>query len=197
MKKKLHLYTRFERLWHWVQAALIFMLAVTGFEIHGTFILFGFEKAHNIHIFSAWSLLILTVFAIFWHLTTGEWKQYIPSFLNIVPVARYYLQGIVRGERHPFAKTRQKKLNPLQKLAYFTLKAFLLPLSLLSGLLYLFPDQANAFLHVSLGSIAVTHTAGAFALVSFFIVHTYLTTTGGTLLSYIKAMITGWEETEH
>ncbi len=196
MQKKLQLYTRFERLWHWVQAALIIVLALTGFELHGTFELFGFEKAHTIHMYSAWPLLVLTAFAIFWHITTGEWKQYIPSSRNILPVALYYIRGIFRGERHPFSKTRQKKLNPLQALAYFTLKTVLLPVSLVSGVLYLFPDRAEAFLNIPLGLTAVTHTAGAFALVSFFIVHTYLTTTGGTLLTYIKAMITGWEETD-
>ncbi len=196
MKKRLYLYARFERLWHWVQAALIFVLAVTGFEIHSTFTLLGFEKAHNIHILSAWSLLVLTAFAVFWHVTTGEWKQYIPSFQNIIPVVLYYLKGIFRGERHPFVKTRQKKLNPLQGLAYFMLKAVLFPVSLFSGLLYLFPDQAETFFLIPLKTTALIHTAGAFALLSFSIVHTYLTTTGGTLFSYIKAMIIGWEETE-
>jgi len=33
-------------------------------------------------------------------------------------------------------------------------------------------------------------------VLAFLIVHTYLTTTGGTLLSYTMAMITGWEEVE-
>lgn len=195
MREKIHLYTRFERLWHWVQAGLIFLLALSGFEIHDTFHLLGFQQAHTLHVTCAWSLLLLTVFAVFWHLTTGEWKQYIPSAGNLVPVALYYLRGIFTGARHPFVKTRQKKLNPLQATAYFTLKAVLLPVCLISGVLYLFPEQAQALLNVSLPQTALVHTAGAFALLWFSIVHTYLTTTGGTLLAYIRAMITGWEET--
>jgi len=44
-KKKIYLYTRFERFWHWVQSLLIFLLLLTGFEVHGSFSLFGFQKA--------------------------------------------------------------------------------------------------------------------------------------------------------
>ncbi len=39
--KKIYLYTRFERFWHWFQALLIMLLLVTGFELHGTYGLLG------------------------------------------------------------------------------------------------------------------------------------------------------------
>ena len=45
-----------------------------------------------------------------------------------------------------------------------------------------------------LRSIAVVHTAGAFLLVAFVVAHVYLITTGRTLTSNLKAMITGDEE---
>jgi hypothetical protein len=32
---------------------------------------------------AAWVLIVLWLFAIFWHITTGEWRQYIP---NLVPL---------------------------------------------------------------------------------------------------------------
>jgi Ni,Fe-hydrogenase I cytochrome b subunit len=47
---KVYLYTRYERFWHWLQAAIIIFLMITGFEIHGTYTLMGYEtavKAHN------------------------------------------------------------------------------------------------------------------------------------------------------
>jgi hypothetical protein len=46
---------------------------------------------------------------------------------------------------------------------------------------------------LSLEWVAFFHTAGAFMILAFFIVHVYLTTTGHTVTSHIKAMITGWE----
>jgi thiosulfate reductase cytochrome b subunit len=42
--------------------------------------------------------------------------------------------------------------------------------------------------------VALAHTAGAFMMLVFFIVHVYLTTTGHSPFAHIKTMITGWEE---
>ena len=39
--KKIYIYQRFERFWHWSQAILIIFLALTGFEVHGTFHILG------------------------------------------------------------------------------------------------------------------------------------------------------------
>lgn len=44
--------------------------------------------------------------------------------------------------------------------------------------------------------MAAGHTIGAFLMLAFFASHLYLVTTGPTLAAQIKAMITGWEETE-
>ncbi len=48
----------------------------------------------------------------------------------------------------------------------------------------------------SLQTIAVLHTAGAFFLAAFLIVHLYLITTGRSPASNLRAMITGWEDLE-
>ena len=42
--------------------------------------------------------------------------------------------------------------------------------------------------------VALVHTAGAFAILSFIVVHVYMITTGHTLFAHTRAMITGWEE---
>ena len=73
--KKVYIYKGYERFWHWTQALLILFLAITGFEIHGSFSLFGFEQAVNLHNKAAWALIILIIFTIFWHFTTGELRQ--------------------------------------------------------------------------------------------------------------------------
>ena len=56
------------------------------------------------------------------------------------------------------------------------------------------PWAASAGL--SLGTIALVHTAAAFMMLAFLIGHLYLSTTGHTPLAHIKAMITGWEDVE-
>ncbi len=199
--KRTYVYRSFERFWHWTQAALILFLAVTGFEIHGSLRFFGFEHAVHYHAFAAWSFLVLIVFAIFWHFTTGEWRQYVPTWKNLRAQADYYVFGIFRNAPHPTKKTVLSKLNPLQKLTYAGLKLLVIPVVVVSGLLYMFyryPQRYEVLgLNVrGLGTIAVLHTAGAFLLVTFLVAHLYLMTTGHTVTSNLKAMITGYEDLE-
>ena len=199
--KQVYIYKGFERFWHWTQAVLIIFLAITGFEVHGSVNIFGFEEAARFHRHASWLLVALIVFAIFWHLVTGEWKQYIPTLNNLKEQIRYYSVGMFKGEKHPVKKTGLSKLNPLQRLVYLGFKLFLVPLTIISGILYMFHktiDQNNIVVikEISLGSIAFWHTLGAFLLMVFLVIHVYMTTTGKTPTSNIRAMITGYEELE-
>ncbi|WP_320172521.1 cytochrome b/b6 domain-containing protein [Maridesulfovibrio sp.] len=194
--KKIYLYSRFERFWHWTQAALIILLMITGLEVHGVYELFGFERAVDLHNTLGISWLVLFVFIIFWLLTTGEWKQYVPTSRKLFEVARYYASGIFKGEEHPVRKSQDAKHNPLQRLVYLGLSAVLLPLQMVTGLLYwTYNDWAAYGLgFLSLQTVAVIHTACAYALLAFLIVHIYMTTTGHSVTAHIAAMFSGWEE---
>jgi thiosulfate reductase cytochrome b subunit len=197
--KKEYVYRRFERFWHWLQAALIIFLGVTGFEIHGSIRFFGYDQAVRYHNIASISLLVLIAFAIFWHFTTGEWKQYLPTRKNLRAQLEYYVLGIFRNAPHPTKKTVLSKLNPLQKLVYAGLKVLVIPVMVLTGLLYMFYRYPQRYEVLSLNIdglqvIATLHTIGAFLLVAFFIAHLYLITTGRTVTSNLKAMITGYEE---
>jgi thiosulfate reductase cytochrome b subunit len=199
--RKEYVYKRFERFWHWMQTALIMFLALTGFEIHGSIHFFGFAQAVRFHAIAANSFLVLIAFAIFWHITTGEWRQYIPTFHNLHAQIRYYVTGIFRNAPHPVRKTVLTKLNPLQKLVYAGLKVLVIPVMVVSGLLYEFYryPQRQEIDSINIGGlevVAVIHTAGAFLMLSFVVAHLYLLTTGRTVTSNLKAMITGYEELE-
>ncbi len=197
--ERIYIYKRYERFWHWSQALLIITMMITGFEVHGSYHLLGFEKAVALHSQAAWVLLTLWAFTIFWQFTTGEWRQYQPSLKNVLAMARYYTYGIFRGEHHPFHKTASQKHNPLQRLTYLALLAVISPLIWGSGLLYLFYGswaELGLDRYLSLEWVAVAHTLGAFLITAFFFIHVYLTTTGHTVFAHIKAMITGWEEVE-
>lgn len=199
--KKVFIYKSFERFWHWTQAILIFFLMLSGFEIHGSISFFGFENAVTYHNVAAWAFMILIVFAIFWHFTTGEWKQYIPTFKSLKAQLDFYLFGIFRNAPHPTKKTVLSKLNPLQRLTYFGLKIMVIPIMVVSGIFYMlyrYPQKEGIMaLNIeSLEIIAVLHTIGAFLLVTFVIVHLYLITTGNKVLTNLQAMLTGYEELE-
>ena len=199
---KIYIYKAFERFWHWSQAALIIFLAITGFEVHGSFHLFGYESSVIFHRYASYALIVLIIFAIFWHFTTGEWKQYIPTTKKLKEQIRFYSFGMFKGESHPTKRSELSKLNPLQRLIYLGFKLVLIPLTILSGILYMFHKTIDkndivVISDISLSSIASWHTLGGFLLMAFLIVHVYMTTTGTTLTSNIKSMITGFEEEEH
>ena len=201
MKTQIYIYKSFERFWHWTQAFLILFLALTGFEIHGLINFFGYQNAAAYHNIAAYAFIILIVFAIFWHFTTGEWRQYLPTLTNLKAQLSFYLFGIFKNAPHPTKKTVLSKLNPLQRLVYLGLKVLVLPVMVISGLLYMFYryPQGNSVEPLNIHSIegiALLHTAGAFLLIAFIIVHVYLITTGTTITSNLKAMITGYEEIE-
>jgi thiosulfate reductase cytochrome b subunit len=196
---KIYVFKRFERLWHWSQAGLIMFLMLTAFDIHGTYAIFGFAKAVHHHIVAAWALVGLWVLAIFWHLTTGEWKQYIPTLHKVDAMFKYYLTGIFTDAPHPFKTTKLKKHNPLQRLAYLGILLFVSPTIWFSGWFYMFYGNWHSWgwdKYLSLEWVAFFHTAAAFMMLVFLIAHVYLTTAGHTPTAHIKAMITGWEEVE-
>jgi len=196
--RRVMVYTRFERFWHWVQMALIFVLLITGFRIHGFYQLFDFETAVTLHTGVALVLMLLWIFAIFWHLTTGTWKHYVPTTKGLWRVAQFYAFGIFKGEKHPYRKAYWRKHNPLQAMTYLALKLVLFPLIWISGIAYLlyflwsnFADSAEI-----LYGVALIHTAAAFATLAFIIVHIYLFTTGHSFVEHVKPMVTGFDDVE-
>lgn len=198
--KKVYIYKGFERFWHWTQVLLIFFLVFTGFEVHSSFTFFGYENAVVFHRYAAYAFIVLITFAIFWHFTTGEWKQYIPTTKFLKDQINYYLLGIFKNAPHPTKKTVLSKLNPLQRLTYLGLKLIVIPVMVLSGLFYMYYrySQSNGSVGSmnldNLEGVASLHIIGAYALIAFVVVHIYLTTTGHSIFSNLKAMMTGFEE---
>jgi thiosulfate reductase cytochrome b subunit len=191
-------YSRFERFWHWSQMLLIFTLLFTGFALHGVHNLIDFKNAVVVHTGAALILMLLWIFAIFWHLTTGTWRHYVPTSNGLWRVIRFYAYGIFKGEHHPYRKAFWRKHNPLQALAYLSLKLFLFPLIWLTGLIYLsyglWQHVDNALFIFEL--VALLHVATAYIILAFIIVHVYMLTTGHSFVEHVKPMITGYDEIE-
>ena len=199
--RKVYIYRSYERFWHWMQAALILILVITGFEVNGAYKLFGYQSAVSIHNITGLSLVVLIIFTIFWHFTTGEWRQYLPTMKNLQAQFVYYTKGIFEDAPHPTKKTTISKLNPLQRFAYLGLKLLLMPTLVITGLMYYFyhyssGQEIRVIEAIPIQTVAYIHTFAAFLMIAFVIMHVYLTTTGHTPTSHLKAMITGWEELE-
>ena len=199
MSEKVIIFKRFERFWHWTQAALILVLLMSGFEIHGVYNFLGFEHAVVMHRTAAWSLVTLWVFTLFWHLITGEWKQYIPTLKNVDAMVKYYLLGIFIRAPHPFRPTMVRKHNPLQRLAYLFQWVIISPVIWATGWAYLFYARWQEWgldQYLTLEDVAFFHALGAFMMLTFLIAHLYLITTGRTVISHLISMITGWGEVD-
>ena len=195
MSNVVMIYKRFERFWHWMQALLIFVMVFTGLEVHGVYSALGFEKAVTVHNFAAWSWIVLIVLVFTWIITTGEWRQYLPTADGLFATIRFYAFGIFKGESHPHKKTEVAKLNPIQRLSYVALLLLLVPLQLLTGVLYFFYHQWGWMgLSGTVDAVALLHTFVAYSIIAFVIVHVYMTTTGHTVFAHLKAMVFGYED---
>ena len=103
---------RFGRFWHWTQSFLILFLAVTGFEIHGSLRFFGYEQAVRFHNGAAMAFLVLIAFAVFWHFTTDEWRQYVPTWENVRAQARVLPLRHLPGRAPPDAEDEAEEAEP-------------------------------------------------------------------------------------
>jgi thiosulfate reductase cytochrome b subunit len=204
LSERIYLHTRYERIWHWLQALVIVLLILTGIEIHapGAFRLLGFETAVMMHRTLGFLLIANTAAGILYQLVSGQIRQYFSSSQDFLPLAvrlgRHYLWDIFHDRPHPFKKSRDMKLNPLQRVIYLATLSLLLPIQAATGLLLWgaqrWPDTVGAV--GGLAPLAAVHTMGAWIFAAFVIMHVYLTTTGPTPTASLRAMVTGWDQAE-
>lgn len=202
--KRVKLYDAYDRIWHWLQAGAILMLLFTGLVIHKPHIfgMFSFRYVVEVHNVLGFILLINAALALFYTVASGTIKRFFPDpdgvFVRIFEQAMFYTRGIFAGEAHPLEKTPQDRLNPLQQVTYLAIINILLPAQVVTGFL-IWGTQYWPQLTEMLGGLPVlgpAHTFLAWAFAAFIVMHIYLTTTGETPLSGIKAMVTGWEDVE-
>ncbi len=202
--ERVYMYTVYERFWHWLQTAAILLLLFTGLIIHkpDVFGLFSFPLVVQVHNVLGFLLLANAALSLFYHLDSGEIQQYLPRpagfFDQAFEQAKFYLQGIFRNEPHPFEKTPDRKLNPLQQITYFAILNVLLPLQIITGVLMWgvqrWPNVAEAI--GGLRFLNPFHTLIAWLFASFILLHVYLATTGHKPTAGIEAMMLGWDEVE-
>lgn len=202
--ERIYMYESYRRFWHWLQTVSIVMLLFTGLIIHRPemFGAFSFRGVVTVHNVIAVILVINALLSLFYHVATERMREYIPRpygfFDDTIVQAKYYISGIFKGEGHPFEKTPDSRMNPIQKATYFGILFVLLPLQMLTGALMWsvqkFPSVANWF--GGLPFLAPFHSLIAWTFATFIIVHVYMTTTGATPFESIRGMITGYEEVE-
>jgi len=203
--KRVYMYALYERIWHWTMALSVIILILTGLGIHytgGGSGIFGFKTIVDIHNFFAFIVTLNAGLSLFYHLATGQIRMFFISrgtfAKEAIAQAVYYLHGIFRGAPHPVEKTPEKRLNPLQQITYLLLLNVLFPFQILTGLL-MWAVGVSGMVSGAIGGLSVVaplHNLGSWFFMTFLVLHVYLTTTGRTVFSSTKAMITGYEDLE-
>ncbi len=200
---KEYLYSGSIRLWHWSNAALFLLLALSGFRMHfgeqaGPWL--SFETAFNVHNLAGAALVLVAIFFFVSNRITGNRRQYTrdhpAGFRGLLVQARWYLFGIFKGEPHPYHASKETKFNPMQRVAYLSVMYLLYPLLVLTGVVLLFPGILPERLLGRPGTwwVAAAHYVLAACGTLFLIVHLYLGTTGDRLGYLLSGMITGWHK---
>jgi thiosulfate reductase cytochrome b subunit len=152
----------------------------------------------SVHNWFGIATVIAFVVWLVYNLATGRIRHYIPRRGEIpggmIKQARFYAYGIFKHEPHPYAPTEDNKFNPLQKIAYLQFQVFLLPLLLISGILYMYPDTFRGVINAIGGVwvLSIIHYLLGALFAAFLMAHLYLATTGETIGENFKAMIFGY-----
>ena len=191
------------RIWHWTNAVLIITLGVTGMSVHfadPNLPLVEFSLAVRIHNIAGVCLIVAYSFFVIGNIVTGNWWQFVPKppgiMQRMIEQTRWYAYGMFVGEPHPHTPSKEQNFNVLQAVTYWNIMYLLMPVILVSGLVYLYPEFApdTLFGFDGLLPVAMLHYLSATAILLFLLSHIYLGTTGKTIGELFKMMITGWHE---
>ena len=197
-KRAVKIYTRYERFWHWSQALLIFILAFSGFNLHGTpfsgalpscgngthirrFVAVAIVAFHHILEFHHWTMAPLSTAeqgAVRSHQILCLWHHH---------------GGSASLCQEPQPQAKRSAVSGLSDL-HGHHRPSLVAVGHCLSLVWPLESIENGQQIFSL--VAFVHTAAAFAMITFVVIHVYMTTTGKTVFHYIKTMITGYEKIE-
>ena len=201
---RVRLYTLPIRVWHWINALLIFFLIITGIQLRipDVTIFAHYSQAVLLHKYAGFCMAGSFIFWLCYVLGSGSLrKHYLMRARDIrgmVNQAIFYGYGVFRGATNPFSPTPDDKFNPMQKVAYFTVMVLFTPAIVITGVLFsdilYFVSYINAI--GGLRILDALHVVVAYVFVLYLMVHLYMATLGHTIFAHTKAMVVGYEEEE-
>lgn len=201
-EKRIYIHPAPVRVWHWINAACIVLLVITGFQIRfaGTLDIMPLKNAIDIHNYVGFVTIANYMIWLYYYFSTGKIKIYFPAprtFIDrSIKQIKYYRYGIFLGKPNPHVMTPDNKFNLLQQNAYAALMFICIPAQMISGVFLWQVKTYSNYIH-QLGGIKVIDTIHVilfFFFGAFLIVHCYLATLGHTPTAHFKAMFTGYEE---
>jgi thiosulfate reductase cytochrome b subunit len=204
MAEPVYILSPWVRIWHWAHTVLVLILAVTGASLHfasPSLPLVSFELSNTLHHIAGLGLAATWAMFLGGNILTGNGRHFRPhgaDFGRRVWVqTRYYLWDIFSGAPQPYPPTPGNHHNALQVVVYSLVMYPLMAAVVFSGLLLIGPEIIAGFpLTGIIGRVglAIVHFLAAFGLVLFVVCHMYLATTGRTVASLTRMIITGWHQ---
>ncbi len=190
------------RVWHWTVAVLYLILVFTGVVLTfsgSQFAMMNYELANSLHDVTGIGLAAVYVLFLVIAVATGYWQNYVRRWRGLLERMGRQSDRAMRSladtpSQTPIGQRRLDRLQPLllrfQQLLYLTSITILLPLLIVTGLLYLYPETAprEVLGFAGLWTIALAHyVVGLFGTI-FLLFHIYISTVAG-----LRRMISGRE----
>jgi len=162
-EKLIYIHSAPVRAWHWLNAAGIVLLVVTGFQIRYAEILnlMPLKNSISLHNYAGFGVIAAYFLWLFYYLNTGKIIIYFPDPRTFVAKAlkqiKFYGYGIFRGEPNPHVMTPENKFNVLQQKAYLGIMFVLLPAQMISGVFLWKVKGYSDYIHL-LGGIRIIDT---------------------------------------
>lgn len=203
MATKIYLYPIWIRIWHWLNALLCLVLILSGLSMQYSnpdipFI--RFDIAVTMHNVTGIVLTASYIAFLIGNKVTGNIKYYKVDpkgmFNRLKKQFRFYTMGLFKGDKPPFPISEERKFNPLQKLSYYIIMYFFLPLIFITGWVLFFPEIIvnKVFGMSGIHFTDLLHVVSGFFVSVFMIIHIYFCTIGTTPRSNFRAMFNGWHE---
>lgn len=191
------------RAWHWITALLFLILTVTGAVMHFAapgMVLAGYAAATSLHDIAG--ILLALVYGLYLTamVVTGYWRVYVPSCRGLWRRPRdqlvFDVSNRTDGDVNASTVVAETRFSPVQRLVYLSVIVGLLPLLVVTGLLYFYPEHApdRVLGLAGLWPVAVAHFALGALGAAYLIVHVYLGTLGPYAARRLRLMIKGREE---
>jgi thiosulfate reductase cytochrome b subunit len=196
--KKPSLYPLPIRIWHWVNVLLFVALIITGIQLRapGFSVFSQFGTATALHGYAGAACVLSYLFWLFYTIFSGSIKHYFPHRKDIGEIPQqvaFYVFFIFKGRPNPFSASEKGKFNVLQKITYVTVMFILVPIVIITGIVFnnilFFSQFINAI--GGLRVLDAVHVATGYFLVIFLIIHMYMATLGKTATAYLRSIITG------
>jgi thiosulfate reductase cytochrome b subunit len=199
--KKVFLHPLSVRIWHWINAGLVFFLLITGIQLRFPWVsVFDYNRAVFLHKVFGFILAGSFLYWLLYYLLKGGLRKHYSirprDLRGMVNLGLFYVFSMFRGSKNPFTSTENERFNALQKMAYLFIMLIATPIITTTGVLF---ADITFFLTVInfIGGIRILdaiHVAAGYVFLLYLLVHLYMATLGYRAISRTKAMITGYSE---